>query len=59
MPLRSPRVALVLLWLVCLVWGVEFVLVDRAVEQLPTHAFNALRFGVAAVAILPLWFFSR
>jgi len=41
------------------IWGVEFVLVDLAIETLPTHTFNALRFLLAAVSLLPLLYFSK
>lgn len=59
MPIRSPKVAVCLLLLVSFVWGAEFVLIDLAVAKMPTHAFNAIRFCVAAVSLLPLLWFSR
>ncbi|WP_027857183.1 DMT family transporter [Marinobacterium jannaschii] len=59
MTIRSPRVALGLLLLVSLVWGVEFVLIDLAVARIPTHTFNAIRFALAALSLLPLLWFSR
>lgn len=58
MTIRSPRVALTLLLLVAFIWGAEFVLVDLAVSQLPTHTFNAIRFGVAAIALIPLLIYT-
>ncbi|HEY5717239.1 MAG TPA: DMT family transporter [Motiliproteus sp.] len=58
MSLQSPRLALLLLLLVSLIWGAEFVLIDQAVELLPTHSFNALRFLIAALALLPLLYWN-
>lgn len=37
----------------------EFVLVDLAIEIIPTHTFNALRFAVAALSLIPLFYFSK
>lgn len=59
MTIRSPRTAIILLLLVSLIWGGEFVLIDLAVAQMPTHTFNAIRFLVAALSLLPLLWFSR
>lgn len=59
MSIRSPKMAVCLLLLVSLIWGGEFVLIDLAVEQMPTHTFNAIRFLVAALSLLPLLWLSR
>ncbi|MGR6874346.1 DMT family transporter [Pseudomonas sp. HK3] len=59
MTLLSPRIAFFLLLLTSFIWGAEFVLVDLAIEVLPTHTFNALRFGVAALSLMPLFYFSK
>lgn len=59
MSIRSPRVAICLLLLVSLIWGGEFVLIDLAVAEVPTHTFNAIRFLVAALSLLPLLWLSR
>lgn len=59
MTIKSPRIALVLLLLVSFFWGAEFVLIDLSVEVLPTHTFNALRFAIAALSLLPLLYFAR
>jgi drug/metabolite transporter (DMT)-like permease len=55
----SPRIAFFLLLLTSFIWGMEFVLVDLAIEVLPTHTFNALRFAVAALSLIPLFYFSH
>lgn len=59
MTIRSPRIALFSLLLVSFIWGVEFVLIDLAIEKMPTHAFNMLRFLLAAASLLPLLWISR
>lgn len=59
MTILSPRIAFFLLLLTSFIWGAEFVLVDLAIEVLPTHTFNALRFGVAALSLIPLFYFSK
>lgn len=55
----TPRIAFCLLLLTSFIWGAEFVLVDLAIEVLPTHTFNALRFAVAALSLIPLWYLSK
>lgn len=59
MTIHSSRVALLLLMLVSFVWGAEFVLVDLAVAILPTHSFNALRFLIAALSLIPLLWLAK
>ncbi len=60
MTLSSPRLAFWLLIFVCFVWGALFVLVSEAISLLSTHTFNALRFSLAALALLPLcWWQQR
>lgn len=59
MTLISPRIAFFLLLLTSFIWGMEFVLVDLAIEIIPTHTFNALRFAVAALSLIPLFYFSK
>lgn len=58
MTVTSSRTAFYLLLLVSFIWGAEFVLVDLSIAQLPTNTFNAIRFFVAALAILPIYYFS-
>ncbi|MEH6650536.1 MAG: DMT family transporter [Motiliproteus sp.] len=59
MTVNSTRVAFILMLLVCLIWGAEYVLVDLAIEVLPTHSFNTIRFTIAALSLLPLLWFSK
>lgn len=58
MTIRSPRLAFFLVFLISLIWGTEFVLIDLAVAEVPTHTFNAIRFFLAALSLLPLLYFS-
>lgn len=59
MTITSPRIALLLLLLVAFVWGGEFVLIDLAVAQIPTHTFNAIRFTIAGLSLIPLLCFAK
>ncbi|MFT5721591.1 MAG: drug/metabolite transporter (DMT)-like permease [Motiliproteus sp.] len=59
MSITSSRCAWMLLLLVCFIWGFEYVLLDQAIELLPTHTFNTIRFAVAALSLLPLLHFSK
>jgi drug/metabolite transporter (DMT)-like permease len=45
--------------LVNLIWGVGFVVVDGAIDIMPVNTFNAFRFGIAALALLPLYFLQN
>ncbi|MBN0987255.1 DMT family transporter [Amphritea pacifica] len=59
MLIRSSRTATLMLLLVSFIWGVEFVLIDLAIEDIPTHTFNAIRFLLAALSLTPLLWFNR
>ncbi len=60
MTVKSPRIATILLLIVCFIWGVEFVPIDLAIEDMPTNTFNAIRFAVATLSMLPLlWFVQK
>jgi len=59
MTIRTPTTALWALVLVNLIWGVGFVVVDGAIEVMPVNTFNAFRFGIAALALLPLYFLQK
>lgn len=59
MTFLSPRIAFILVLLTSFIWGVEFVLVDLAIDIVPTHTFNAFRFALAAISLLPLLYFSK
>lgn len=41
-----------MLLMVALVWGTTFIVVQNAIDLLPPHSFNAIRFLVASVIIL-------
>jgi len=56
MTIRTPNAALWSLVMVNLIWGVGFVVVDGAIDIMPVNTFNAFRFGIAALALLPLYF---
>ena len=58
MTIRSHRMALIMLLLVSFVWGAEFVLIDMAIESLPVNTFNALRFTLAGLSLIPLFLLS-
>lgn len=51
--------ALIILFFVAFIWGAEFVLVDLAVTKVSTNLFNALRFALASLALLPLYFLNK
>ncbi|WP_028301144.1 DMT family transporter [Oceanospirillum beijerinckii] len=59
MVIRSHRAALLILSAVSFVWGAEFVLIDMAVEQMPVHTFNAFRFTLAGLSLIPLLILSK
>ena len=59
MTIRTPNAALWALVLVNLIWGVGFVVVDGAIDIMPVNTFNAFRFGIAALALLPLYFLQK
>lgn len=59
MTLQNPRLALFLLLLVSFFWGAEFVLIDLAIAVVPTHTFNAIRFALAALSLIPLLYLVK
>ncbi|RCW97000.1 DMT family transporter [Marinomonas foliarum] len=58
MTVRSHRTAIFMLTFVAFVWGSEFTLIDLAMEIMPVNTFNAIRFTLAGLALIPLFFFS-
>ncbi len=44
--------------LVNLIWGAGFVVVDDVIKVMPVYTFNALRFTLAALTLLPLLFIN-
>jgi len=59
MTIRTPAMALWALVLVNLIWGIGFVVVDGVIELMPVNTFNAFRFGIAALTLLPLWLLTE
>ena len=59
MAIRTPTMAFWALVMVTFIWGVGFVVVDDAINIMPVNTFNAFRFGLAALALLPLWIFAK
>lgn len=59
MMIRTPLIAFWALVIVTFIWGVGFVVVDDAINVMPVNTFNAFRFGIAAIAMLPLWFLQN
>ena len=53
------RFAFIILFSVAFIWGAEFVLVDIAVGKVSTHLFNALRFALAGLALLPIYLLNK
>jgi len=59
MAIRTPIVAFWALVMVTLIWGIGFVVVDDAINTMPVNTFNAFRFGIAALVLLPLCFIKK
>jgi len=59
MMIRTPAMALWALVLVNLIWGVGFVVVDGVIDLIPVNTFNAFRFGIAALTLIPLWLLNE
>ena len=59
MAFHTSRLAFIILFSVAFIWGAEFVLVDLAVAKVSTNLFNALRFALASLALLPLYFIKK
>lgn len=59
MNIRSRPVATLLLVFVCAIWGIGFVVTEHALGKLTTQSLNALRFALAALSLVPLWWTTR
>jgi drug/metabolite transporter (DMT)-like permease len=59
MAIRTATMAFWALVMVNFVWGVGFVVVDKAIDVMPVNVFNTFRFGFAALAMLPLWWMAK
>src|SRR5947209_11119340 len=53
-PRRDDRLAVLVLLVVCIVWGSTFVVVKDAVERMPVMDFLAWRFAIAAIVMAAL-----
>lgn len=54
--IHSARSAFIALVVVNLIWGIGFVVIDKAIDVMAVNVFNAIRFSLAAFCLLPLWF---
>lgn len=59
MNIQTKPVALSLLVLVCAIWGVGFVVTEHALGTFTTQSLNALRFALAGLSLVPLWWTVR
>lgn len=59
MRIHTPTTALWALVMVNIIWGVGFVVVDSAIDIIPVNTFNAFRFGIAALTLMPLYFLQK
>lgn len=49
-------IAHIMLWLTALIWGAGFVAQSAGMDSLEPHSFNAARFILAAISLIPLLF---
>lgn len=56
----SPHISVVDLWVLFLVtvWGVNFVLIKRALTEMSPLGFNGLRFGLGTLLMLAVWWLT-
>jgi drug/metabolite transporter (DMT)-like permease len=59
MTIRSQRAAILTLAVVCFIWGAEFTLIDLAMNVIPVNTFNAIRFALAGLFLIPLFLWSK
>lgn len=52
--INNPRSAILALVIVNLIWGMGFVVVDKAIDVMAVNTFNTFRFLLAALCLLPL-----
>ncbi|MBB6519851.1 DMT family transporter [Pseudoteredinibacter isoporae] len=57
--IRSGTSAFWALVMVNIIWGAGFVVIDKAIDIVAVNTFNTLRFGLAALCLLPLWWASK
>jgi drug/metabolite transporter (DMT)-like permease len=56
--IKTKRMAFWALVAVNIIWGLGFVVIDDAINIMPTNIFNAFRFSLATLVLLPLWFIT-
>ncbi len=44
---------------IALIWGSTFIIIKKAIEEIPTFAFLALRFGLASIILLIIVLFKK
>ncbi|WP_312027551.1 MULTISPECIES: DMT family transporter [Brevibacillus] len=54
--MRKPWMADITLLLVAFIWGTTFLIVQQAIASLPPNTFNAVRFTIAALFLLIIYF---
>ncbi len=59
MTIQSQRTAILCLAVVCFIWGAEFTLIDLAIDVMPVNTFNAIRFALAGLFLIPLLLWSK
>lgn len=59
MIVKNKTVAYGLLLMVSFIWGIAFVVVDDAIKVMPANTFNAFRFALAAISLLPFLYLSK
>lgn len=57
--IASARSAFWALVAVNIIWGAGFVVIDKAIDIIAVNTFNAFRFSLAAICLLPLWWASK
>ena len=58
MSLQSDLKADLILLLVAVIWGMAFIFQTTGMEHLGPVTFVFMRFVIAAISILPLWYFA-
>lgn len=57
--IRSATSAFWTLVFVNLIWGIGFVVIDKAIDVMAVNTFNSFRFALAAISLIPLWWISK
>jgi len=51
--MKKSVIADLILLFIAFIWGTTFVIVQQAIETLPPHSFNGIRFALASIALFP------